>query len=82
MEYIAYLHKDSKSDFGVSFPDLPGCVRAGKTLEEARRMAVEALALHIRGMAEDGEAIPEPSTTDDGRSRHEGRCGLSGERRS
>jgi predicted RNase H-like HicB family nuclease len=65
MEYIAYLHKDSKSDFGVSFPDFPGCVTAGKTLEEARRMAEEALALHIGGMAEDGKAIPEPSTIDD-----------------
>jgi predicted RNase H-like HicB family nuclease len=65
MEYIAYLHKDSKSDFGVSFPDFPGCVTAGKTLEEARRVAAEALALHIRGMAEDGDAIPEPSTIDD-----------------
>jgi predicted RNase H-like HicB family nuclease len=65
MEYIAYLHKDNKSDFGVSFPDFPGCVTAGKTLEEARRMAGEALALHIEGMATDGEAIPEPSTIDD-----------------
>jgi predicted RNase H-like HicB family nuclease len=65
MEYLAYLHKDRKSDFGVSFPDFPGCVTAGKTLEEARRMAAEALALHIQGMAEDGETIPEPSTLDD-----------------
>jgi predicted RNase H-like HicB family nuclease len=65
VEYIAYLHKDRKSDFGVSFPDFPGCVTAGKTLEEARRMAAEALALHIQGMAEDGETIPEPSTIDD-----------------
>jgi predicted RNase H-like HicB family nuclease len=64
MEYIAYLHKDRKSDFGVSFPDFPGCVTAGKTLDEARRMAVEALSLHIEGMIEDREAIPEPSTLD------------------
>ncbi|MBI1789994.1 MAG: type II toxin-antitoxin system HicB family antitoxin, partial [Acidobacteria bacterium] len=64
MEYIAYLHKDRKSDFGVSFPDFPGCVTAGKTLDEARRMAVEALRLHIGGMMEDGEAIPEASTLD------------------
>src|SRR6266849_2110235 len=61
MEYIAYLHKARKSDFGVSFPDFPGCVTAGKTLEEARRMAVEALSLHIKGMKEE---IPEPSTLD------------------
>lgn len=64
MEYIAYLHKNRKSDFGVSFPDFPGCVTAGKTLEESRRMAVEALSLHIEGMMEDEEPIPEPSTLD------------------
>ena len=64
MEYIAYLHKDRDSDFGVSFPDFPGCVTAGRTLEEARRMAAEALALHITGMVEDGEMVPEPSTLD------------------
>jgi predicted RNase H-like HicB family nuclease len=65
MDYIAYLHKDRKSDFGVSFPDFPGCVTAGKTLEEASRKAPEALALHIAGMMEDGEKIPKPSTIDD-----------------
>ncbi len=65
MEYIAYLHKDKKSDYGVSFPDFPGCITAGSTLEEARRMAAEALLFHIAGMQEDGEEIPEPSTLDD-----------------
>jgi predicted RNase H-like HicB family nuclease len=65
MEYIAYLHKDKKSDFGVSFPDLPGCVTAGRTLEEARQLAAEALTLHIAGMLEDGETLPEPSLLDD-----------------
>ena len=64
MDYIAYLHKDRDSDFGVSFPDFPGCVTAGRTLDEAQRMAAEALALHIDGMIEDGEAIPEPSSLD------------------
>jgi predicted RNase H-like HicB family nuclease len=65
MEYIAYLHKDRRSDFGVSFPDFPGCVTAGKTLDEARRLAPKALALHIKGMMEDGDEIPEASTIDD-----------------
>lgn len=65
MEYIAYLHKDAKSDYGVSFPDFPGCISAGSTLDEARRNAVEALSFHIAGMREDGETIPEPSTLDD-----------------
>jgi predicted RNase H-like HicB family nuclease len=49
MEYVAYLHKEKASDFGVSFPDFPGCVTAGKTLEEARAMAVEALTMHMAG---------------------------------
>jgi predicted RNase H-like HicB family nuclease len=61
MDYIAYLHKDGDSDFGVSFPDFPGCVTAGRTLEEARRMAAEALAMHIAGMIEDGDVVPDPS---------------------
>jgi predicted RNase H-like HicB family nuclease len=65
MEYIAYLHKERDSDYGVSFPDFPGCITAGKTLDEASRMAAEALALHIRGMIEDGEPVPEPSKVDD-----------------
>jgi predicted RNase H-like HicB family nuclease len=64
MEYIAYLHKDRKSDYGVSFPDFPGCITAGKTLDEARRMAEEVLAFHIQGMIEDGDAVPEPSSLD------------------
>lgn len=59
--YIALIHKDASSDYGVSFPDFPGCVTAGVTIDEARTMAREALDLHIEGMIEDGEAIPAPS---------------------
>jgi predicted RNase H-like HicB family nuclease len=62
--YIALIRKEGGSDFGVDFPDFPGCVTAGRTLEEARRMAIEALALHIEGMVEEGEPVPEPSTLD------------------
>ncbi len=58
------LRKDADSDYGVDFPDFPGCVTAGKSLEEARRMAWEALALHIQGMQEDHEPIPDPSALD------------------
>ena len=59
--YIALIHKEADSDFGVSFPDFPGCVTAGVDLDEARRMAEEALALHVEGLRETGEAVPEPS---------------------
>jgi predicted RNase H-like HicB family nuclease len=61
-QYIALIHKEAGSDYGVSFPDLPGCVTAGVDLDDARQMAEEALALHLAGMAEDEEPIPEPSS--------------------
>lgn len=64
MEYIAYLRKDEGLDFCVRFPDFPGCVTAGKTLEEARKLAIEALTLHMAGMLEDGNALPKASTLD------------------
>ena len=63
--YIALLRKQADSDFGVEFPDFPGCVTAGISLEDARRMAAEALLLHVEGMIEDGDAIPEPSGLDE-----------------
>lgn len=59
--YIAIVHKEPKSDFGVSFPDFPGCITAGKNIDEAKDMAQEALTLHIQGMLEDGEKLPSPS---------------------
>jgi predicted RNase H-like HicB family nuclease len=62
--FIALLRKDKGSDYGVDFPDFPGCVTAGATLEEARRMAAEALELHIEGMTEDGMPLPAPASLD------------------
>ena len=62
--YIALIHKEAKSDYGVSFPDFPGLVTAGATLDDARAMAEEALAFHIEGLLADDEAIPDPSDLD------------------
>ena len=59
--YVGLIHKDEASDFGVSFPDFPGLVTAGTSLGEARDLAEDALALHVEGMIEDGEAIPTPT---------------------
>lgn len=63
--YIGLIHKETDSDFGVSFPDLPGLATAGTSLDDARAMAEEALALHIEGLVADGEAIPEPSSLEE-----------------
>jgi predicted RNase H-like HicB family nuclease len=75
-EYIALIYKDAGSDFGVSFPDFPGCVTAGSTLDEARAMAAEALALHLEGLEEDGVEIPAPSSLDEVRAEAENRDGV------
>jgi predicted RNase H-like HicB family nuclease len=64
-QYVALLRKDHDSDYGVDFPDYPGCVTAGATLDEARRMAEEALRFHVEGLLEDGESLPEPQSIDD-----------------
>lgn len=75
--YIALIHKDEDSDYGVSFPDLPGVVSAGSTLDEARAMATEALAFHLEGLAADGEAVPEPSSLEDIMAIAENRDGVA-----
>lgn len=62
--YMALVHKDPDSDYGVSFPDLPGCITAGSTLEEAREMARDVLMLHLEGMSDSGEYIPPPCSAD------------------
>ena len=62
--FIGLIHKEADSDYGVSFPDFPGVVTAGTSLDDAQAMAEEALALHVDGLVEDGEALPEPSTLD------------------
>jgi predicted RNase H-like HicB family nuclease len=62
MRFIALVHKDPDSCYGVSFPDVPGCTSAGDTLEEALTNAVDALSGHIRLTESDGEATPQPRT--------------------
>ena len=76
-QYIGLIHKEADSDYGVSFPDFPGVVTAGKDLDDARAMADEALALHVEGMIEDGESIPEASSLEDIMAHPENRDGVA-----
>lgn len=64
MRYIAFIHKEPDSVYGVSFPDLPGCISAGATIDEAVRNAVEALSGHVRMMEADHDAVPAPRDFD------------------
>ena len=75
--YIGLIHKDADSHFGVSFPDFPGVITAGTSLDDARAMAEEALSLHIEGLAADEEAIPEPSGLEEIMSDSDNRSGVA-----
>lgn len=59
MRYVAFIHRDD-AGYGVSFPDFPGCVSVGDTVDDAVRQGSEALAFHVEGLAADGEPIPQP----------------------
>ena len=47
--------------YSAYVPDLPGCVAAGSTLDETRRLMKEAIEFHIEGMRMHGEVVPEPT---------------------
>lgn len=56
--YIALVHKEEGSSYGVSFPDFPGCISAGETWEEALQSGADALCAHAVFMLEEGERLP------------------------
>jgi predicted RNase H-like HicB family nuclease len=60
VRYLVHISRDSDSDWGAAVPDLPGCVATGKTLDTALRRIQGAIELHIRGLREDGVAVPKP----------------------
>ena len=64
MRYIAFIHKEKDSVFGVSFPDFPGCISAGDNLDEALSSAAEALQGHVQMMEADGNKVPKPRSLD------------------
>ena len=56
--YIAIVEEEEGKAIGVWFPDLPGCISAGDTLDEAMLNAAEALELWAEAMIESGQKIP------------------------
>ncbi len=62
MKYAVVFEKGPAS-YGAYVPDLPGCVAVGETLEEVEGLIQEAIEFHIEGMREDGDPIPEPTST-------------------
>ncbi len=60
VQYLVRINRDPDSDWGASVPDLPGCVATGKSIDVALRRIEKAIALHLRGMHEDGMKQPLP----------------------
>jgi predicted RNase H-like HicB family nuclease len=56
--YFGLIHKEPTSCYGVSFPDVLGCISAGDTFEEALTNGKEALLAHLEFMMEDGDSLP------------------------
>ena len=63
MQYTVIIEKEPNTDWGAYVPDLPGCVAVGATRDEVARLIREAIEIHLRGMREDGDPIPEPRAT-------------------
>ncbi|MGV8936147.1 MAG: type II toxin-antitoxin system HicB family antitoxin [Allorhizobium sp.] len=63
MQIVALIDRDGDA-YGISFPDLPGCVSAAGSLDALLLEGKEALDLHVEGMLADGEELPEFRTLD------------------
>jgi predicted RNase H-like HicB family nuclease len=64
MKYAVIIESGPRN-FSAYVPDLPGCVATGHSVEETCENIRGAIVFHLRGMAEDGDPIPEPTCIGD-----------------
>lgn len=64
LKITVVLHKGPGSEYGVIVPDVPGCFSAGSTIIEALDNVQEALSLHVEGLVEDAQSLPQPQEID------------------
>lgn len=60
---VALIHGE-EGGYGISFPDVPGCISAGDTIDETLANGAEALAFHLEGVLEDGDPMPTPRSVE------------------
>jgi predicted RNase H-like HicB family nuclease len=60
-KYLILIEGGPPSNYSAWSPDLPGCAATGDTVEECVAQMKEAIALHLEGLAADGDPIPDPS---------------------
>ena len=61
MQYTVIVEKGPTS-WGAYVPDLPGCVAAGASREEALRLIRDAVEFHVEGLLQQGEPVPQPNS--------------------
>lgn len=59
--FLVVIEK-ANGNYSAYSPDLPGCVATGKSRQDAERNMREAMLMHVEGLIEDGEPIPEPDS--------------------
>ena len=59
--YVVVIRR-AKRNYSADCPDVPGCVAAGRTVDETLRRIRSALSMHLRGMREDGLPAPRATT--------------------
>ena len=62
MRYTIVLEEGDTS-FGAYVPDLPGCVAAAATREEAVKLIHEAIEEHLEVLRDEGMSVPVPRST-------------------
>ena len=59
-KYLIVFEK-AENNLAAYVPDLPGCVAAGRTIQETEKLIHKAIQSHIKGMKEDNLPIPKAS---------------------
>jgi predicted RNase H-like HicB family nuclease len=62
MKYLVII-EPTATGFSAYSPDLPGCASTGATRDEVEKNMQEAIEFHLDGLREEGEPIPEPSSS-------------------
>ena len=63
--YPAIFHEAEEGGFWITFPDFPGCFSQGENMDEAYKMAVDALGLCISDMEKEKIVIPSATKPND-----------------
>ncbi len=61
LSYRILLRPEPEGGYTVIIPSLPGCITYGKNIEEAKKMALDAIKAYLESLKTHGEPIPDDS---------------------